>query len=118
MDMEKMVESLGIDQDQAKELLENSFIEDIGLSNLEKSKLSDKIKFNTTNTMKFAVSEEAINTPKDKDGAFDIIPTIMPNTGGGADDWVKINYAGAIDIKVNDFYDMKKSLTYDKGGTM
>ena len=105
------------DKQRAKELIKNSFVTDIGVGNLEKAKLSDKIKFNTTNTMKFAKSEQAINEPKEMDGMFDLLPTIMPKNASGAKDWVSVNYAGAIDLKVNDFYDMKKSLAYDKGGT-
>ena len=105
------------DPKRSKELDENNFITDIGLSNLEKAKLSNKIKFNTSDTKKFTDSEKSINSPKDTDGTFDLIPTIMPQNGGGAKDWVSLNYAGAIDLKANDFYDMKKSLTYDRGGT-
>ena len=104
------------DEKRAKELVENNFIEDIGELNIDKYFLSNKIKFSTTDTRKFADSEKAINIPKDTDGMFDLIPTIMPQAGG-AKDWVSMNYAGATNLEVNDFYDMKNSLTYDRGVT-
>ena len=105
------------DPKRSKGLNESSFIEYIGKENLEKAKLDNKIKYNTTDTRKFADSDKAINTPKDMDGMFDLIPTIIPNNASTAKDWLSINYAGAIDLEVNDFYDLKKCLTYDRGGT-
>ena len=104
------------DQDRAEELNRNNFVTDIGELNIDKYFLSNKIKFNTTNTMKFTDSEESINSQKANDGVFDIIPTIMP-TSGPASEWVKNNYAGGVVLEVSDFYDMRKSLTYDRGST-
>ena len=104
--------------DRTKNLLEYDFTDNYFEEDFDKYHLSDKIKFTTTETMKFADSEESINSPKDKDGAFDIIPTIFPkDSGSPVEEWVKTNYAGAIALGVSDFYDLKKSLTYDRGGT-